>query len=238
MTKAKYDSIAQWYNKLVESDDFIGSIINPALWQLVGDVSGKYVCDLGCGQGKLAQALANLDALVTGVDISRELIEIAEQKDGSQSVNYVVDNAETLQKIDDNLFDVVISNLALMDIENIEKTFFSVRRILKANSYFILSITHPCFEAPHAEWVKNDDNISRQIHTYKNEGLWYSKNKQGVRGQVGAYHRMLSTYINALIQTGFIIENMIEPLMPQDSPILSTEHQIIPAFLIIKCRTI
>lgn len=235
MTEAKYDVIATWYDELVESDTFTGAIINPTLWKLLGDVSGKNVCDLGCGQGRLARALANQNAII---DLSSELIEIAKQKMGSEPINYLVDNAETLQEIDDSVFDVVLSNLALMDIVSIDKTFVSIRRVLKADSYFVFSITHPCFEAPHAEWVKNEGKISRHIHTYINEGLWYSTNKQGVRGQVGAHHRMLSTYINTLVQAGFIIEQMIEPLMPQNTSEPTIGHQIIPAFMVIKCRTI
>ena len=238
MTEAKYDLIAHWYDELVESDTFIGSIIDPTLWQLVGDVSGKHICDLGCGQGRLARELINRGAIVTGIDLSSELIEIAKQKISNATINYLVDNAETLHKISDSSFDMVISNLALMDMVDIDKVFTSIRRVLKSDSYFIFSITHPCFEAPHAEWVKNEDKISRCVHTYTHEGLWYSTNKQGVRGQVGAHHRMLSTYINSLAKAGFIIEQMIEPLMPQDNSKPSIGHQVIPAFIVIKCRSI
>ncbi|MEM9950756.1 MAG: class I SAM-dependent methyltransferase [Chloroflexota bacterium] len=234
--EAKYDFIAQWYNDLVENDDFTGQILSSHLWELIDDVDGKHVCDLACGQGRIARQLADRKALVTGVDLSTELIEIARRKEDNHRIHYVVDNAETLSTITDNQFDLVVCNLALMDILDINKVFASVRRILKSDGKFIFSITHPCFESPQAEWIKTQDSIARLVHAYGDEGLWYSTNKNGVRGQVGAHHRTLSTYINGLSHNEFTIERMIEPLMPQNTVKPTIGHQVIPAFMLMKCH--
>jgi len=42
-----------------------------------GDVQGKTVCDLGCGSGRFAIALAKMGAQVTGVDIAPEMLKLA-----------------------------------------------------------------------------------------------------------------------------------------------------------------
>jgi hypothetical protein len=37
--------------------------------------------------------------------------------------------------------------------------------------------------------------------------------ESGVRGHMGAYHRMVSTYVNDLITAGFRLERLEEPLV-------------------------
>ena len=49
-------------------------------YYLLGDVRGKTVLDYGCGAGENALLLASRGGLVTGIDISPELIEIAKAR--------------------------------------------------------------------------------------------------------------------------------------------------------------
>jgi 2-polyprenyl-3-methyl-5-hydroxy-6-metoxy-1,4-benzoquinol methylase len=50
---------------------------DPVLWKFAGDVSGLKVLDAGCGTGYLSKKLRDRGALVTGVDFSKRMIEIA-----------------------------------------------------------------------------------------------------------------------------------------------------------------
>ena len=45
--------------------------------EILGDVNGKTILDLGCGVGRFAHYLANQGAYVIGYDISNEAIELA-----------------------------------------------------------------------------------------------------------------------------------------------------------------
>ncbi len=47
---------------------------------LLGDIRGKKILDLGCGNGKLGQALKERGALVHGCEISEKIVTIAGQK--------------------------------------------------------------------------------------------------------------------------------------------------------------
>jgi SAM-dependent methyltransferase len=58
-------------------DAYRQNIFNPALFPLIGNVEGKKILDAGCGNGYLSRLLAEKDAQVTGVDLSRSFIEIA-----------------------------------------------------------------------------------------------------------------------------------------------------------------
>lgn len=234
--QATYDAIAEWYDQTVRTADPVSEMILSSLLALMKHVDGQQICDLACGQGRLSRLLAQQNAQVTGIDLSHKLIEIAQRDEAIEplGIRYLVDDAMVLRSLEKETFDGVVCNLALMDIPNLDAAYKVVWRILRPQGWFIFSITHPCFSAPHAEWrTAEDGSVSRVVHTYFPEVFWRSTYAQGVRGQVGAYHRMLSTYINTLIQNSFQIEQLIEPKPAEDSAI-SRGHHIVPAFLLIK----
>jgi ubiquinone/menaquinone biosynthesis C-methylase UbiE len=231
-----YDAIAPWYDRMVRSNSLAGDEMLRRLLDMIGPVRGQRVCDLACGQGYVARALAQQGAQVTGVDLSSELIAIARRDEASAplGITYLVDDATTLTTLAAESFDGVVCNLALMDIPDLEAAFRSVWRFLRPAGWFVFAITHPCFAAPHAEWrTAPDGAISREIFTYFSEGFWRSTDPKGVRGQVGAYHRTLTTYINTLIQTGFALERIDEPQATGSMP--APGYQVIPPWLHVYC---
>jgi len=238
MPTAAYDAIADWYDALVCSDSFVGDVVLSHLFTLMGDMQHQQICDLACGQGRLARLFAQHGAQVVGVDISTQLLAIAQRDEAAHplGITYIVDNAETLALLGDAQFHGVVCHLALMDIPDLTAVCQTVWRILRPAGWFVFSITHPCFEAPHATWrTATDGTISREIVTYFTEGVWHSRNLQGVRGQVGATHRMLSTYLNTLSQTGFVIDQIREPQPADTETVPVPGYHIIPAFMLVRC---
>ena len=51
-----------------------------ALFEVLGDVRGKRVLDLGCGHGGITLALIDRGALVTGIDISSGMVDVARRR--------------------------------------------------------------------------------------------------------------------------------------------------------------
>src|SRR5690349_19717603 len=49
-------------------------------FHLLGDVHGKLVLDLGCGSGEETIPLRQRGARVIGIDISRDLLEVAQRR--------------------------------------------------------------------------------------------------------------------------------------------------------------
>jgi len=238
MPTADYDAIAAWYDALVRSDSFVGDLVLSHLFTMLGDVHGRHICDLACGQGRLARTLAQKGAQVVGVDISTQLIAIAQRDEATHplGITYIVDNAVTLTSLGDAQFHGVVCNLALMDIPDLTAVCHAVWRILRPAGWFVFSITHPCFESPHATWrMAPDGMISREIFTYFTEGVWRSSNLQGVRGQVGANHRMLSTYLNTLSQTGLVIDQIREPQPAHADTVAIPGYHVVPAFMLVRC---
>ncbi|MCI0396893.1 MAG: class I SAM-dependent methyltransferase, partial [Chloroflexi bacterium] len=218
--EASYDQIASWYEEQVRSNSLADSMAIPHLFDLLGDVEHLDICDLACGQGKVARQLAERGARVVGVDLSAGLLEIARRYEAERplGITYLQGNAERLARLDEATFDGVVCHMALMDIPGLEATFAAVWRVLRPGGWFVFTITHPCFQAPHSRWVSGPDgSIRREVPAYFEEGFWCSSNAGGVRGQVGAYHRTLSTYLNALVETGFVLERVVEPQVAGDT---------------------
>ena len=238
-TKAPYDSIATWYDEQVRSLPLTETLILPHLPQLLGNVAASSVCDLGCGQGVVSRWLAEQSATVVGVDLSSALLAIAQRYENDQplEITYQQDNAESLTTLHDESFDGLICNLALMDMADLTAVFTAVFRVLKQGGWFIFSLTHPCFQTPNAYWQHLEDGqINRVITGYFEEGFWRSDNPRGVRGQVGAYHRTLSTYLNTLVAAGFHFEQMLEPQAKPDIVEQLSGYNYVPAFMIMRAQ--
>lgn len=242
---AQYDSIATFYLDFIErnlaQETSVLNVARQAILRLAGDVAGLRVCDVACGEGHLTRAFAANSAETTGVDFSAELLKQARVK--SAEVTYIHDDAQSLQKLHGQQFDLVTSNLALMDIPDLSATFRAIAHITKSGGRFIFSILHPCFEAPFDENnapFELDDNenfVAARVNTYTNEGHWTSGG-DGIRGRIGAHHRMLSTYINELLAAGFILERLDEPTLPVGDYAHWSEQAlaVLPRALIISAK--
>jgi ubiquinone/menaquinone biosynthesis C-methylase UbiE len=220
MTTAAYDAIAEWYDRsirekaLLSADDLIAAAVLAA----VGDVTGRLICDLACGQGDMARRLARRGARVVEVDISRKLLEIARREEEAEplGVRYYHADAQALPPLGAEPFGGVLCSLALMDIPDLTAMSASIGRLLRPGAWFVFSITHPCFQVPPGR-------------PYHEEGFWRSDNPNGVRGQVGAHHRTLGTYLSALGDAGLLVEHFAEPRLP---------NRPTPPVLVARCRKI
>jgi 2-polyprenyl-3-methyl-5-hydroxy-6-metoxy-1,4-benzoquinol methylase len=72
-----HDDIAEWYDAWLGSDSILDDPYFPTVETLLGNVAGLSICDLACGQVRLARHLADRGARVVGVDCSARLLEIA-----------------------------------------------------------------------------------------------------------------------------------------------------------------
>ena len=248
MSEAKYNAVANFYVEFVRaalsSPTSVLSVVTEQVVKTLGDVKGLQICDLACGEGHLARRLAERGGNVTGVDVSEGILEQAKQQmPTSLDLHYVQDDAQTLATFLEQSFDIVVSNLALMDIPDFESVFDSCFRVLKPGGTFVFSVLHPCFETPFdadhppIETSRSGGFLACRVSRYLEEGYWTSGG-EGVRGRVGAYHRTLSSYLNALLASGFQLSAVHEPTLPAGD-YGSTEEQWLsrlPRGLVLKSR--
>lgn len=212
---APYDAIAEWYDEMVRSGRMGIEASLATLLRLAGNVAGLTVCDLCCGQGVVARALAREGAHVTGVDLSERLLAIARAEEAAHplGIAYSHDDIQTGKMLPDAAFDGMTCNMALMDVPDLDAALATVRRILRPGGWFVFAITHPCMQMPGAFWERREDGqITRVLGDYYAEGFWTSDPRSpGIRAKIGAQHRTLSTLVNSLTAAHLAIEHIEEP---------------------------
>ncbi|MFD8595271.1 class I SAM-dependent methyltransferase [Kitasatospora sp. NPDC059646] len=205
-----WDSIADWYAALLR-DGSAMHVFNRdvLLGQLPARLDGQRVLDLGCGEGIIARAVAARGATVLGIDPSPAMIEHARARGGGAV--YAVDDGCALRTVADGSVDLVTAGLSLNNVPDLDAALAAVRRVLVPHGSLVLTIPHPCFEAPHASWTTGPDGTARRVvGHYLTEGFWRSVNPEGAR-RAGNQHRTLAGYLAALLRHGFVLDAVAEP---------------------------
>jgi 2-polyprenyl-3-methyl-5-hydroxy-6-metoxy-1,4-benzoquinol methylase len=220
---ARYDGeFAAWYDGWIADPD-VDPVVR-SLFGVIGDVVGRRILELGCGQGRIARRLAAGGSEVVGVDLSADMLANAGETPG---VTYHHASATTTAWWDGTPFDGVVASMALMDIDDLAGAVRTAATTVKPGGWFAWSINHPAF--PGIEHVRSSWPTGG---SYFDEGLWFTDGV-GVRGRVGANHRTLSTYLGTCIAAGFVLEAVDEPPWR-----LSPDHPALPFFLITRWRKI
>jgi ubiquinone biosynthesis O-methyltransferase len=107
--------------------------------ELVGEVSGRTVLDIGCGDGEFAFELARRGAIVTGIDASAAMIEAA--KDGARqrhaNIAFQVASAEQLP-FPAEQFDIVTAVTILCFVEDATPVFREIARVLRPGGRLVI----------------------------------------------------------------------------------------------------
>jgi len=229
--KEQWNEAAESWVKFVRSGkNYYSEYLNgPALKRMIGDVEGKKLLDIGCGEGYCSRLFAKADAEVTGVDLSEALIKAAveEEERNPLGIKYLAADAANLNMLESESFDVAISYMALLDIRNYEGAISEASRVLKTGGRFVILIEHPCFtlfrvldgkvmsgwetrvcEDGSKEYVYYwiADYLRRHSYTVK----WKHDRLPSSFITTG-FHRPLSDYVNALTKHGFAVTGLDEP---------------------------
>lgn len=180
------------YAKNVEEHPYHRLFNKPALLSVLPELKGLSVLDAGCGTGWFTEYFASQDAIVTGLDVSPEMVERTKARVPTAKV-IQANLAEALPFVD-KTFDIVFSSLTLQYLESWSLTFTEFNRILKPQGVIIFSVHHPFEE-------------------FKLSGQNYFETEERKRkhGTV-SFRRSLSSLTETLHQTGFVIERVLEPL--------------------------
>jgi len=120
--------------------------LSPEQRSLAGNVAGKRLLDLGCGDGFELLEWARLGADVVGVDNSPRQIATAQRAADTLRVSCQLVVADLLQLPSDLLqgdFDLVFSAWVTAWIGDLDQWFYLVNLALKPGGIFVLSGGHP-----------------------------------------------------------------------------------------------
>lgn len=192
-------------------------VINPVVFKFLGNLEGKVVLDGACGNGYLSRRMAKTAKKVVGVDFTEKLIEFAKHQDNPKNLEFLVGNLEKLQ-FENQVFDVVLCNMALMDIERMGIVVDELSRILKVGGKLVISLIHPCFENPPRTYSIFDEKNGKKIRIgsvvqrYFDKGLVIDRNQIVDKGEFYQhYHYMISDYLNAFSKANLFLKEVSEP---------------------------
>jgi SAM-dependent methyltransferase len=150
--------------------------------------------------------------------------------------NIIFERANSAElPFDDESFDFAIATMSFMDMAEMEKVFREIFRALKLAGFLQFSITHPCFNEYIGRWV--EDNQGKRnaflVERYFTETFGETQEWQHLYGsadiepfQTPRFIRPLSSWLNLLIKSGFLIEEVCEPYADEDTiskhPVLSS----------------
>lgn len=169
--------------------------------------------EIGCGNGYLARKLARAGAKVIAIDNSETFISIAREKERNQrfGIRYLHRDAIHLKGLASKKFDIVLSNMVLMDIRHFGKAIKEASRVLKRGGQFVFSIVHPIYsDWQHAvaeyKGKKYYARILKKYLSQTDDDRMHWKSGHATTH----YHRPIQSYIHALREAGLIVMDFHE----------------------------
>lgn len=219
MKENKYDNDV-FFKKYSEMNRSKQGLAGAGEWselqKLLPDFKQKTVLDLGCGYGwHCIYAAQNGAQNVIGIDISKKMLNVAQTKNNDPVIEYRKAAMEDLV-LTESHFDIILSSLAFHYIQNFKELAVKISHWMKPGGTLVFSVEHPVFTAYGTQdWYYDD--LGEILH-FPVDNYYYEGKREAVfLGEpVIKYHRTLTTYLNTLLNNGFVIEHIVEPQPPQD----------------------
>jgi ubiquinone/menaquinone biosynthesis C-methylase UbiE len=202
----EYDAMAEAYAKDNAEGSYNAYYERPATIDLLGDVSGKRVLEVGCGAGPLTLWLVEHGAVVTALDVSPEMANLARNVVGGTATVLVSDLGAPLSFAQDASFDLIVGSLVLHYLRDWPAVLREFNRVLADGGAVVFSTHHPTMDA---ELHSPDDYFAIKRVTE----VW---EKGGREFEVTFWRRPLTAMTEAIWSAGFVIERLVEPA-PRES---------------------
>jgi ubiquinone/menaquinone biosynthesis C-methylase UbiE len=193
--------------------------------KLLGHVEGKRVLDLGCGAGHNAIALAKQGAKVIGVDESSDQVADARAACERERMKVELHHAPLaeLAFIRADTIDAVVSVWGLAPVDDIDRVFRQVDRVLRPEHSFVISMPHPAFAM-----VDVADPERRVQRSY-----WETAVIDGV------VPRTIAQLFTSLGRANFRVDTLLEPEPSATGRRSGAWHdhmRFVPATLVLRAR--
>lgn len=224
--KEDWNTAAKAYEEFNNSpDSYSYNIEWPCIKELLPDMNGKTILDLGCGTGIFTFLLEqHIPARLVGIDLSEEMLEIANKKavDRKSIAQFHLGDAEKFGDYTNDVFDLIFSSTMTHYIENLDMFFENISKCLKSEGICVLSVIHPVYSAMYP--VENGDAFPTDEQwavRYLDHGKrsyiqpWIEYNDDYVNQLSRSYHHTFGDYVNAIVNAGLCVKKVREPMPPE-----------------------
>lgn len=251
-TKKIWDACGEAFDRFTTAGDaYSDNIERPAIEQLIGEVRGARLLDIGCGSGTYSTWLAERGARVVGIDLSSTMISLAQARALERGIELelcVVDISKHLP-FSEATFDTVFVSTALHFVENLENAFKEIAKAMKPGAQLVVSALHPMSTSrfPSSQSLALDPWESRHgwdaqyfgSPTRMIETPWLNFGDVSSEGQrINCYHHTTTDYFSAIRSAGLTITDLREPEPPAEfaakNPDRYNEAMRVPVYLIFR----
>jgi len=187
--------------------------------RVCGGLKGRRVLDIGCGAGENAVAMARQGAHVIAIDVSsaqlalgRRLAEAAEVR-----VEWHEGDAADLAFLRADSIDLALATGVVHEIEDLDRLFRQVHRVLRAGAAFVFSHDHPMRLA-----------VGREDHEPGGLPLGFLEVRRSYFDQspivttrhdepLQVWPRTIADVFSALHRAGYRVDVLLEPEMLRSS---------------------
>lgn len=187
-TQSGYDRWAEFYDG---EDNPLVLLEEQLIGDLIGDVCGRTVADIGCGTGRHALPLARAGARVTAVDFSEAMLRRACAKPGAEAVRFVRHDLNQRLPLAGASFDRVLCCLVLDHIADLGSLLLELGRLCRPDGSIIISVMHPAM-------------------SLRGVQARFIEPESGLRISPAGTEHCMADYLMAAIGAGLVLEHVSE----------------------------
>jgi SAM-dependent methyltransferase len=233
---AKWERSAQaWIGAIRRGDVNRDRLLDAPMLALAGDVAGQDVLDMGCGEGRFCRFLQERGARTTGLDPTPTLLAEAQRL---HPAGTYLDGSATNLPFPDASFDLVVSYLTLIDIEDYRAAIREMARVLRPGGRLLIANMNSFVTTRSNPWVRGADGakLHLAVDNYFEERAEYPE-WSGIA--IVNWHRPFEAYLGALLATGLRLDAFQEPRPTpadvQQYPSMLDEYRV-PLFHVMRWR--
>jgi SAM-dependent methyltransferase len=224
------ESAAAWIAVVGDRGDFGRQFVldEPMLAHIRGR-GFSHALDVGCGEGRFCRMMRAEGIATIGIDPTLALVERARSLDPDG--DYRIDQAEAFD-FGEGAFDLVVSYLTLVDIDDLESAVSNVARSLRPGGTFLVANLTSFMTAGMPEgWSACGPIEKFSIDRYLEARTFWAE-WQGIR--IRNWHRPLETYMHAFLKAGLLLRDFMEPSPTGGDPDKRDRYRRVPWFHILE----
>ncbi len=219
--RAAWNEGAEAWDAFLETDEdrFRDHVFVPVLEEACGELKGRRVLDIGCGQGRFARRLAQHGAQVVGVDLAERQLENARKHEKKRPLGieyHLMDAARLSEQWKPGSFDVVVSLMSLHDMSDPKAAAVAAANVLVPGGRLAVSIPHPFVDTPYRKWEICEDGthgarMSDRYFESEQRKLNWNMGRLKYHWETPYYYQPVSAWSALFDQAGFLIRRLYEP---------------------------